>query len=54
VAELWEYPTGMGVWFTYCSVDADCPLFDVAGPFNRTQTCNDFGMLRDGHKVRYS
>ena len=35
----YEYPIGIGVWQTYCTVDADCPLYDAPEPFNRTQTC---------------
>lgn len=27
------------MWVTYCSRNEDCPLYDVAGPWNRTQVC---------------
>jgi hypothetical protein len=35
----YEYPIGIGMWITYCTVDEDCPLYDIPGPYNRTQTC---------------
>eukprot|EP01043_Picozoa_sp_COSAG02_P015294 COSAG02_NODE_649_length_18914_cov_30.645868_1_plen_1639_part_10 len=35
----YEYPIGIGMWITYCTVDTDCPLYDIPGPYNRTQTC---------------
>ena len=35
----YEYPIGIGMWVSYCTVDADCPLYDIPGQYNRTQTC---------------
>ena len=35
----YEYPIGIGVWYTYCNTDLDCPLYEVDGVWNRTQTC---------------
>ena len=35
----YEYPIGIGIWITYCTVDSDCPLYDVPGQYNRTQRC---------------
>jgi hypothetical protein len=35
----YEYPIGIGVWYGYCRLDSDCPLYDAPAPWNRTQTC---------------
>lgn len=32
-----EYPIGIGIWYTYCTVDADCPLYNRPDGYNRTQ-----------------
>lgn len=34
-----RYPIGLGIWYTYCKVDTDCPLFDAPDKWNRTQRC---------------
>jgi hypothetical protein len=34
-----EYPLGIGIWYTYCTVDEDCPLFNKRDQYNRTQVC---------------
>ena len=39
IEPTWEYPIGIGMWATYCTVDEDCPLFQMSDPWNRTQTC---------------
>lgn len=53
-----EYPIGIGMWYTYCTTDEDCPLFNKADEFNRTQVCvpslnpgknqHSFDMILDG------
>eukprot|EP01052_Picozoa_sp_SAG31_P010413 SAG31_NODE_570_length_14016_cov_10.573543_4_plen_2093_part_00 len=35
----YEYPIGIGMWATYCTVDEDCPLHRTKDPWNRTQVC---------------
>ena len=35
----YEYPIGIGMWYTYCTVDEDCPLFNKPDRYNRTQVC---------------
>ena len=35
----YEYPIGIGMWYTYCTVDEDCPLFNKRDQYNRTQVC---------------
>ena len=44
----YEYPIGIGVWTRYCTVDTDCPLYDIEGPLNRTQRCVPYGWIDDG------
>jgi hypothetical protein len=34
-----EFPIGIGIWVTYCTVDPDCPLYNRADQWNRTQVC---------------
>ena len=34
-----EYPLGIGMWFTYCTQDSDCPLYNKHDEYNRTQVC---------------
>eukprot|EP01052_Picozoa_sp_SAG31_P044872 SAG31_NODE_7983_length_1549_cov_1.519310_1_plen_383_part_10 len=46
----YEYPIGIGIWTTYCTVDTDCPLYDVEGPMNRTQRCVPYGWIDDGSR----
>ena len=35
----YEYPIGIGMWWTYCTVDEDCPMYGKMDPYNRTQVC---------------
>ena len=35
----YEYPIGIGIWYTYCRVDQDCPLYNTNNKWNLTQTC---------------
>ena len=36
----YEYPIGIGIWSTYCTVDSDCPLYGLKDIHNRTQVCS--------------